>query len=87
LYSALGIWGASMTLACVSCVGFPAGVILLAYGKRLRAQSRWAVQDVVGVAGPLEGEGAVAEYVSAQVAPLLGRYAVQGYGGTATTSP
>ena len=84
LYSVLGIQGASVALACVSCVGFPTAVILLAYGKRLRAWSRWAVQDVVGEAGPLGGEGAVAEYVSAQVAPLLGRYSVPGYGGTTT---
>ena len=81
LYSALGVRGASVALACVSCTGFPTGVILLAYGRRLRAQSRWAVQDV---AGPLGGEGAVAEYVGAQVAPLLGRYSVPGYGGTTT---
>jgi len=52
LYSALGIRGASLALACVSSVGFPTGVILLAYGKRLRARSRWAVQDVSEV-GPL----------------------------------
>ncbi|KAH0828647.1 hypothetical protein J3R83DRAFT_3009 [Lanmaoa asiatica] len=45
LYTTLGIWNASMLLACVSCVGFPAAVVLLAYGKRLRAQSRWATQD------------------------------------------
>lgn len=83
LYSALGIPNASMVLACVSCFGFPMGLILLAYGTRLRARSRWATQDVVvgdAVPGP-EGEGAAA--------PLLGPYVVQqqGYGGTATSTP
>jgi len=55
----------------VSCIGFPIALILLAYGKRLRVQSRWAVQDVVGVPGP--------------VAPLLGPYVVQGYGGVTSS--
>ncbi|KAG6373034.1 major facilitator superfamily domain-containing protein [Boletus reticuloceps] len=72
LYRALGIRGASLALACVSCIGFPMALILLAHGKRLRVQSRWAVQDAVGVPGP--------------VAPLLGQYVVQGYGGTVTSS-
>ena len=78
-YRILGIWNASVALACVSCLGLPMGMILLAYGKRLRARSRWAVQDVVGVPGPVEDVGA-------PVAPLLGRYAVQGYGSTTTSN-
>ena len=61
LYKAVGIQGASMGLACVSCAGFPTAVILLAYGKRLRARSRWAVQDAVGETGPL-GQYAVQGY-------------------------
>ena len=84
LYSALGVRGASMALACVSCVGFPAGLVLLAYGRHLRARSRWAVQDGVGAPGAGGGEGTVAKYVCAPVTPLLGRYIVKGYGGTAT---
>ena len=79
LYRTLGTWNASVALACVSCLGFPTGVILLAYGKRLRARSRWAVQDAVGVPGP-------AGDVGAPVAPLLGRYTVQGYGSTTTSN-
>jgi len=74
LYRAVGICGASLALACVSCIGFPMALILLAYGKRLRVQSRWAVQDAVGVPAP------------GPVAPLLGPYVVQGYGGTVTSN-
>lgn len=86
LYSTLGIWNASMVLACVSCFGLPTGLILLAYGKRLRAQSRWAKQDVI-VGDPVPGGEAAAAYIGA-VAPLLGPYAVQqGYGGTTTSMP
>ncbi|KAF8836475.1 MFS general substrate transporter [Paxillus ammoniavirescens] len=47
LYNHLGTRDASLLLACISCVGFPTGVVLLVYGKRLRAASRWAKQDVV----------------------------------------
>ncbi|KAG8221542.1 major facilitator superfamily domain-containing protein [Butyriboletus roseoflavus] len=87
LYSTLGIWNASTVLAYVSCAGFPTGLILLAYGKRLRARSRWAKQDVV-VGSPAPGsrdEGAA--YIG-PVAPLLGPYAVQqDYGGAATATP
>ena len=81
LYSALGVQNASAALACVSCLGFPTGMILLTYGKSLRARSRWAVQDPV-VPEPQSSKGGV----RGTVAPLLGRYAVQGYGGTATLS-
>ncbi|KIJ12743.1 hypothetical protein PAXINDRAFT_101102 [Paxillus involutus ATCC 200175] len=49
LYNYLGIRNASLLLACISCIGFPTGVVLLVYGKRLRAASRWAKQDVVDV--------------------------------------
>lgn len=83
LYTTLGIWNASMMLACVSCAGFPTGLILLAYGKRLRAQSRWAKQDVVE-GGPVPGSGNEAAGYIGPVAPLLGPYTVQqDYGGTA----
>lgn len=89
LYRTLGIWSASMALTYVSCVGFPAGVILLVYGKRLRARSRWATQDAVGVPEPesvTKPSGvAVAKYVDVGVgatAPLLGSYVVQTYDGT-----
>ena len=85
LYSALGIQGASLALTLVSCIGLPAGVVLLGYGKRLRARSRWAVQDGPG---PSEATAAGAKYVTvgAPSAPLLGQYVVQKYGGTATLS-
>ena len=94
LYSALGVWHASVALACVSCVGFPAGVVLLAYGKRLRARSRWATQDALGVSEPAPapafGGRVVPKYVdmdAGAVAPLLGSYVVQAYGGTSQYTP
>jgi len=72
LYAALGIRRASAVLAGVSCVGFPAAMVLLAYGKQLRARSRWALQDGV----PGVGE--------TSATPLLGQCVAvaRGYGGT-----
>ena len=95
LYSALGIWNASVALACVGCVGFPTGLILLAYGKQLRSRSRWAMQDPVtgvGQAAPMPVPYAVVmpKYVDVGggvAAPLLGPYVVQAYGGTSSCAP
>ncbi|KIJ10252.1 hypothetical protein PAXINDRAFT_16754 [Paxillus involutus ATCC 200175] len=49
LYNYLGTHNASLLLACIRCAGFPTGIVLLVYGKRLQAVSRWAKQDVVHV--------------------------------------
>ncbi|KAF9223190.1 MFS general substrate transporter [Gyrodon lividus] len=78
LYSYLGIRNASLLLACISCVGFPAGLVLLVYGKRLRAASRWAKQDVVDVSDTTSCLDVVA--------PLLAQLPEHTYGGTSSSS-
>lgn len=80
LYSYLGIRNASLLLACISCIGFPTGAILLVYGKRLRAASRWAKQDVVDVSDSASCLSA------AIVAPLLAHSPENNYGGTSSSS-
>ncbi|KIJ12742.1 hypothetical protein PAXINDRAFT_171048 [Paxillus involutus ATCC 200175] len=78
LYNYLGIRNASLLLACISFVGFPTGVVLLVYGKRLRAASRWAKQDVADVSDTASCLDVVA--------PLLGQPPQNTYGGTSSTS-
>ncbi|KAG6373032.1 major facilitator superfamily domain-containing protein [Boletus reticuloceps] len=39
LYTHFGTRNASLLLACISCIGFPTALILLLYGKKLRAAS------------------------------------------------
>ncbi|KAI6121232.1 major facilitator superfamily domain-containing protein [Pisolithus sp. B1] len=74
LYTSLGIRNANVLLACISCIGFPTGVILYVFGRRLRAASRWAKQatDI----GPLSHRNIEA------TAPLLARPPQNHYGGT-----
>lgn len=73
LYTHLGIRNASLLLACISCIGFPTAIILLLYGKKLRAASRWAKQDVdVSDSAP---------YMDA-AAPLMTHLSPPTYGGT-----
>ncbi|KIJ62211.1 hypothetical protein HYDPIDRAFT_94919, partial [Hydnomerulius pinastri MD-312] len=78
LYNCLGIRNASLLLACVSSVGFPAGVMLLVFGKRLRAASRWAKQDVDDVDVSCLNVGIVA--------PLLAQAPENHYGGTSSSN-
>ncbi|KAL4080080.1 major facilitator superfamily domain-containing protein [Scleroderma yunnanense] len=71
LYNAMGIRNANMMLACISCIGFPTGVVLYVFGRRLRAESRWAKQTSVN------------NYVGAS-APLLTQGPQNHYGGTSS---
>lgn len=47
MYEKLGGRNAGLVLAGISCVGVPAGVILLVFGGKLRGMSRRAVGDEV----------------------------------------
>lgn len=78
LYTHFGIRNASLLLACISCVGLPTALILLLYGKNLRAASQWAKQDIIGVPGP-------APYLDA-AAPLISRLPQPTYGGTGSSN-
>ncbi|KAF8443884.1 major facilitator superfamily domain-containing protein, partial [Boletus edulis BED1] len=74
LYTHFGIRDASLLLACISCIGFPTALILLLYGKKLRAASRWAKQDVNDVCDSVPCFGAIA--------PLMSQFPQPTYGGT-----
>lgn len=74
LYTHFGIRNASLLLACISCIGFPTALVLILYGKQLRAASRWAKQDVIEVPVSAPCFGAVA--------PLMGQLPQPTYGGT-----
>lgn len=78
LYTRLGIRSASLLLACISCIGFPMALILLFYGRKLRAASKWAKQDVIEVSDS-------APYFDA-VAPLIGQLPHSTYGGTGSSN-
>ena len=72
LYNAMGIRNANMMLACISCIGFPTGVILYVFGRRLRAASRWAKRaDMVSLGSS---------------APLLAQAPENRYGGTTSSA-
>ena len=77
LYTHFGIRNASLLLACISCIGFPAALILLFYGKKLRAASRWAKQDVADVSDSMPCLDAVA--------PLMSGLPHPAYGGTSSS--
>ncbi|KAH7911388.1 major facilitator superfamily domain-containing protein [Hygrophoropsis aurantiaca] len=47
MYQRLGTMNASLILAGISCIGVPSGFVLLIFGSRLRARSKWAIQDEV----------------------------------------
>ncbi|KAL4065211.1 major facilitator superfamily domain-containing protein [Scleroderma yunnanense] len=74
LYNAMGIRNANMMLACISCIGFPAGIILYVFGRRLRAASRWARQPDIFVSHP------------GVSAPLLAQGLENRYGGTSSSA-
>lgn len=77
LYNAMGIRNANMTLACISCIGFPTGVILYVFGRRLRAASTWAKRTTTS------GDAVVSLGASA---PLLAQAPENRYGGTASSA-
>ncbi|KAI6000846.1 major facilitator superfamily domain-containing protein [Pisolithus albus] len=77
LYTSLGIRNANVLLACISCIGFPTGVILYVFGRRLRAASRWAKQATDADALPHRNIEAAA--------PLLARSPQTHYGGTSSS--
>ncbi|KAI6026493.1 major facilitator superfamily domain-containing protein [Pisolithus microcarpus] len=77
LYTSLGIRNANVLLACISCVGFPTGVILYVFGRRLRAASRWAKQATDADSLPHRNIEAAA--------PLLARSPQTHYGGTSSS--
>lgn len=77
LYNAMGIRNANMTLACISCIGFPTGVILYVFGRRLRAASVWAKRTTTS------GDAVVSLGASA---PLLAQAPENRYGGTASSA-
>ncbi|KAG8221553.1 major facilitator superfamily domain-containing protein [Butyriboletus roseoflavus] len=77
LYSHFGIRNASLLLACISCIGFPMALILLFYGRNLRAASRWAKQDVIDVSDSAPCFDAVA--------PLMSQLPQPTYGGTGSS--
>ncbi|KAF8548931.1 MFS general substrate transporter [Imleria badia] len=78
LYTHFGIRNASLLLACISCIGFPTAIILLIYGKNLRAASRSAKQDVVDVCDPSPCFSATA--------PLMNQLPQPTYGGTGSSN-
>lgn len=77
LYTSLGIRNANVLLACISCIGFPTGVILYVFGRRLRAASRWAKQATDADSLPHRNIEAAA--------PLLARSPQTHYGGTSSS--
>lgn len=78
LYTYFGIRDASLLLACISCIGFPTALILLIYGKKLRAASRLAKQDIVDACGSSPCFG--------PAAPLMSRLPQPTYGGTGSSN-
>ena len=74
LYTHFGIRNASLLLASISCIGFPTALILLVYGKKLRAASKWAKQDVTDISNSAPCSDAAA--------PLMSHLPQPTYGGT-----
>jgi len=78
MYNAMGIRNANVMLACISCIGFPTGIILYVFGRRLRAASKWAKQTSVdGLASHLHPGASV---------PLLAQAPEHHYGGTSSSA-
>ncbi|KAI6103404.1 major facilitator superfamily domain-containing protein [Pisolithus sp. B1] len=77
LYSSLGIRNANMLLTGISCMGFPTGVILYVYGRRLRIASKWAKQTIDITSHPQKSIEATA--------PLLTQSPHNHYGGTSSS--